>query len=364
MSKLIIALTTATVASAGASTYFWQELREERAQTATLQTRIAQLEQVSEPTAPPSAPVESAAAEAPVETAAPTPAAAGTKAQPTARAGLAVSGAFGAASLARPVPDPEMRRRMLEAHEQQLRMLQDPEYRELMRSQHKLSMQQHYSDLEALLGLSKEQSEQLLDTLSEQAIRSMEQRPMLAEMDGTPPSEAEMREQRRILEEQHRRNESEIAAVLGSKYGDWQQYQQNGWARSQVTRLRQALAVTDEPLRQDQIKPLVEAIAREQKQMMSARMTAPSRHDPLAQARMAEEWLERTAQSHQRIRSAVSGLLTPTQYEQLERQQQQELKMQELSVKQQRARAEAQARGELPPDPVPGMFNSAVTYTQ
>jgi hypothetical protein len=113
------------------------------------------------------------------------------------------------------------------------------------------------------------------------------------------------------------------------------------------------------------VKPLVEAIAREQKQLMTSRMTPPTlRNDPMARARMAEEWLERTAESHERIRAAVSSLLTPAQYEQLERQQQQELKMQELSVRQQRARAEAQARGELPPDPViPGVVNSAVLYT-
>jgi hypothetical protein len=72
--------------------------------------------------------------------------------------------------------------------------------------------------------------------------------------------------------------------------------------------------------------------------------------DAQAQARMAEEMLERTAQSHERIRNAVSGLLSPSQFEQLQRQQEQELKMQELSVRQQRARADAIARGELQPD--------------
>jgi hypothetical protein len=261
--------------------------------------------------------------------------------------------------------DPETRKRMLESHEQQVRMLKDPEYRQLMRDQHKLSMQQHYADLESLVGLTKEEAEQVLDVLAEQSIRNMEQRPMFA--DGNPPNEADMQERRRAFEEQRRKNESEIAAVLGSKYGDWQQYQQNGWARSQVTNLRQALSTGNEPLRQDQIKPLVEAIAREQKQLLNfgptpARPYPPqARPDAAAQARMAEEWLERTAQSHERIRAAVSGLLTPTQYEQLERQQQQELKMQELSVRQQRARAEAQARGELPPDSQ-NMMQSVTSY--
>lgn len=366
MSKLIIALTTMTVASAGASTYFWKELSAAREQTASLQARLSELEQAREAftsRVPDSEPivgqVQTTETRAAPDAAKPAPAT-----RPTFTAGQV--GMFTAmAGPGRPgSADPDMRRRMLESHEQQVRMLQDPEYRELMRAQHKYAMQQQYSDLETMLGLTKEESERLLDVLAEQSLRSMEERPMLPNFDGTPPTEAEIQERRRAFEEQRRKNEAEIAAVLGPKYNEWEQYQQAGWARSQVAQLRQSLAVTDEPLRPDQVKPLVDAIAREQKQVLSTRMTPTTSNDPMARVRMAEEWLERTAQSHERIRAAVSGLLTPAQYQQLERQQQQELKMQELSVRQQRARAEAQARGELPPDPViPGIVNSAVLYT-
>lgn len=364
MSKWIIALTTVTVASASASTYFWQELREEREQRATLQTRIAELEQARESADLPAPIPEPVAEEPPTAATTPSPAPA-----PTARLAVASGAAFSAVPLGRPgAVDPEIRRRMFESHEQQIRMLKDPEYRELMRAQQKLSLQQHYSDLEALLGLSKEESEQLLEVLAEHSVRSMEQRPMIADANGGPPSESEMNERRRMFEEQRRKNDSEIAAVLGSKFNDWQQYQQNGWARSQVSQLRQSLSSGGEPLRQDQVKPLVEAIAREQKQTMRSMTTRPyspnARPDPMTQVQQAEEWLERTAQSHERIRAAVSGLLTPSQYEQFERQQRQELRMQELSVRQQRARAEAQARGELPADPTNVMMQAVTTYAQ
>ncbi len=350
MGKWIIALTTVAVASASASTYFWRELRAEREQTAALQTRIAQLERPPA-AAPPVDPVaESMNVDAAPAASTPPP----TPASAKAEAVLAGGATFSMVPMGRPM-DPQMRQRMLESHEQQQRMLKDPEYRELMRAQLKFNMQQQYADLAPLLGLSQEESDRLLDVLTEQSLRNQEHRPMLADFSNEPPSEAEMIERRRVFEEQRRNNESEIAAVLGSKFSDWQQYQQNGWARSQVTQLRQALSSGDEPLRQDQIKPLVEAIAREQKQQFDTMgamraYAAPGRPDAMAQARRAEEWVERTAQTHQRIRAAVSGLLTSAQYEQLERQQQQELKMQELAARQQRARAEAQARGELPPD--------------
>jgi hypothetical protein len=262
--------------------------------------------------------------------------------------------------------DPEVRRRLQENHEQQMRMLKDPEYRELMRSQQKVSMQRMYSDLEPLLGLSKDESDRLLDVLAEQSIRSMEQRPMWPSPDGGPPDENAILEQQRINQAQRRTNEAEIAAVLGPKYNQWQEYQNNGWARSQVSQLRQTLAITNEPIRSDQVKPLVEAIAREQQQMTRGfRTPLPQGRamDAQTQVSLAEEMLERSAQSHQRIRDAVTGLLTPTQLEQLQHQHGQELKMQELSVKQQRARAEAQARGEIPPDAPTAAFNSVVTYS-
>jgi len=370
MSKAVIVLTIATVASASASTYLWRELGSEREQSATLQTRVAELERemAQRPAAPPQADRELTEPAPEVTPAAvKTASAAPPAAQLGVIQGTANAGFVGAQRLG--VADPDMRRRMKEAQEQQARMLKDPEYRELMRAQQKLGMMRMYSDLEPMLGLTKEESERLLDVLAEQSIRGMEQPPPFGPMDGTQPTEAEIRERQRAFEEQHRRNEQEIAAVLGSRYSDWQEYQKNGWSRSQVTQLRQTLSSTDEPLRQDQIKPLVNAIAREQQQMMAAPMrmgpgirtaSGAMQMDPQTQARMAEEWLERTAQSHERIRNAVSGLLTPAQFEQLQRQQEQELKMQELSVKQQRARADAIARGEISPDS--NSMNAIVTY--
>jgi hypothetical protein len=251
--------------------------------------------------------------------------------------------------------DPDMRRRMQENFEQQRKMLQDPEYRELMRSQQKMGMKHMYGDMESMLGLSREEAQRVLDVLAEQQLRSMEQRPLMPPMDGSAPDQAAMREQQRYFAEMKRKNDAELAAALGPKYSEWQEYQQNTWSRSQVTRLRESLAGSDEPLRQDQLKPLVQAMAREQQQiqMNSMRSQYPAGvAGPEAQMHMQEEWLERTAQSHERIRNAVSSLLTPSQLQQLQEQQDQERKMQELNLRMQRARlAEAAARGEDPNQP-------------
>jgi hypothetical protein len=120
-------------------------------------------------------------------------------------------------------------------------------------------------------------------------------------------------------------------------------------ARSQVMQLRQVLATSAEPLRQDQIKPLVQAIAREQQTQTNAPMRA-YRQGPMnaeTQLRAQEEWLQQQTEAQQRIRNSVASLLTPAQMQQLEAQHERERRMQEMQLRLQRARiAEAQARGE------------------
>jgi hypothetical protein len=338
MNKVLVALAMGAV---GTAVYCWSELSAEREQRMRLEARIAELERVR--TSPVATQPEPHAAEATVAKPQPqNPFAA----RPSARARLT----------GEPTEkkDPEDARRMLQAaREQQLRMLQDPEYRDAVRAQHRLNMQRAYADLALFMNLTDAETEQLLDLLSEQAMRSMEQRPRFGRMG--PPNEDDVREMQRAFEEQRKQNEAEIAALLGPKYTEWQQYQQDGWARAQVSNLRQALALSDEPLRTEQVKQLVDVIAREQQQLapraQGSSMGATGRPTAEMMARWTEERIEQTKQAHERIRLAASSFLSASQYEQLRRQQEQEIKLQELHARQQRARAEAQARGEIPPDP-------------
>jgi hypothetical protein len=355
MSKPIGVLIVATLACGTASAYLWQELRTERQQTRTLQARVAQLEQArSKPPAPqPQHRENSAAAPVtePVAQPSPTP----TKSAPPAAAVFtaAAPGSMGFTRYGGRM-DPEMQRRLQENFEQQRRLLQDPEYRALMREQHKRSMKHMYGDMELMLGLSKEEADSVLEVLSEQQLRSMEQqRPFMPPPDGSAPDETAIRERQRALEELQRKTDAELATALGPKYSEWQDYQKNTWARQQVMSLRQNLSNSVDPLRPDQIKPLVQAIAKEQQQMQMNAMRPRFRSDGSIttqdQLRMQEEMLERTKATHQRIRDSVSSLLTPAQLEQLEDQQDQERKIAELNIRTMRARAaEAEARGEDP----------------
>jgi hypothetical protein len=364
MSKPVIALVALTLLCGTASAYLWKQLADERAQTQTLQARVAQLEQQATSAALQSQPTPAIAAEPP-STPEPNEAVKASTPKPTppGAATFAAIGTTGVVNaLGRSTPmDPEMQRRMKQNWDQQQRLMQDPEYRELMRSQQKMSIRRMHGDLEVMLGLSKEEADRVREVLAEQQVRMMDQRPPMNAFDGSMPDEAARRELHRFAEESRRKQEAELASVLGPKYGEWQQYQQNAWSRSQIMRLRQTLATSDEPLRQDQIKPLVQALASEQQQMqmntLPVQVPPGGRMTAEMQLRTQEEWLERTAQSHERIRHVASNLLMPAQMQQLQEQQDQERKMQELNLRMQRARlAEAQARGEDPSTQYPTGF--------
>jgi len=365
MSKSVVAFVAITCVCGTASAYLWQELREERAQTQALRTRVEQLEQAQIALAARGPQPTREIASAPIST--PTP----VEAQPTPApkaipAKVEVASATGMVAAIGPDEREDVRRRrMHDGMEQQRKMLQDPEYRSLMREQHKLGMRRMYADMEMMMGLSKEEADKIRDLLAEQQIRSMEHPPAFMSTNSGKPDQAAIREQQRYYQEVQRKNEAEIRAALGSKYSEWQDYQKSMGARSQVMRLRESLSLSDEPLRQDQLKPLVQAIAREQEQLHAQPRTggwaAYGRGpDMNAQVQMQEEWLARTTQSHERIRNAASSLLTSAQMAQLEQQQELERRQLELSVRQMRARAaEAAARGEDPMQPpVAGVSNS------
>lgn len=356
MGKTVVALIVSTLACGSASAYLWNELRAERDESQKLQARVAELEQVRKiaPVAhiapdqfPPPSPHDIKPSEAPAPAKPP---------EARLQASLATVSATGMASapgaaLRGGQMDPEMRRRMQQSMDQQRRMLKDPEYRELMRQQQIDGMQHMYGDLEMMLGLSHEEAQRVLGVLAEQQLRSMEQQRPWA-MDGSRPDETQLREQQRVFQELKRTNDAELAQVLGSKFSEWESYQQSMGARSQVTQLRQVLATSDEPLRQDQIKPLVAAIAREQQAEMNAARgrTFPGRFgDPEAQLRMQEEWAQQRVESQRRIRDSVSSLLTPAQMQRLEEQHERERRSFDMQMRMQRARMkEAEARGEDP----------------
>jgi hypothetical protein len=139
-------------------------------------------------------------------------------------------------------------------------MLADPAYRAAMRTQHRLQLEPHYGELAAELGLSQEEADRFLDLLADHDLRENENRIK----NGIPGEGGNEEERRRRLKAQQEQMESERKAFLGEeRYLAWTEYVNSAGARAQVRDLRTQLATSSSPLREDQIKPLVKALAAE-----------------------------------------------------------------------------------------------------
>lgn len=221
--------------------------------------------------------------------------------------------------------DEEFQKLLQQVHERELRMLQNPEYRDLLRAQQRLSLHHNHADLPALLQISKEQADQLLDLLAEHQVRmQVAGRPMASRQ----PDPAAMQQYIQQSQERQSANEAEIAALLGAaKFQEWKEYEQKSMARFQVQRLQQTLP-TDARLQPEQRRMLVSALSSEQRKLFEERAreippnTVP---DENWQRRMQEGHVQRMASMNQRLLERASSILSPKQLEHFEALLKQEL---------------------------------------
>jgi len=347
MNKITAILGATTLALSVTSSYLWMQMRGEREQREALQARLQELERGT------------AAVSQTDNLASPMPAAAIPGASAPHEAGAA-KGALHASAAGAENELTERRisvAQMRDMRERQRNLMRNPEYRAAMRAQQRMSMQQSYPDLASALRLPPEELDKLLDLLAEQQLQSMGE----FELPDDPASAGTAAEQQqrmaewqhRIEEEQSRRN-AEIAALLGPKYQDWQEYQGSIGARMQVRELRNTLDGSAEPLRTDQVQALVRAIA-EAERLAAAEMRNEMQRRPRAQVpgpeqrlAMFDQMIERTEAYHQRLRDAVSPHLTAAQLEAFDQMMKQQLDMQRAQVAMMREQQAAVARGEIP----------------
>jgi hypothetical protein len=345
MNRFIIVLAGTTLVFASASAYLWRQERAASEQNAVLQLRVEKLEGAQRtarailPT-PAAAPVAGAA---PPDSGPPLRPARAPRPAPAVGAAAAVAGSDRKAAITFRPFFGSMRMDKL---------LADPEYREAMRAQERLAMSSRYPDLAEALHLQPEEAEKLMDLLTDQQVAAMGRQPTFRP-DGTP-DENSIREWQKQMEQQQRDNQAQIASLLGdTQFQEWKDYQNSMGARMQVKQLRDTLGSSD-PLRADQVQPLVAAIAAEQLRYgaelqrnagRAGKARSMSQSDQLS---MMEQGLEQSTQYNQRMHDAAAPYLSARQQEQFDRMLNQNLEIQRITVRMVRARAEAEARGEAP----------------
>jgi hypothetical protein len=187
---------------------------------------------------------------------------------------------------AAPSSTPSVTKPATAANNEWRQVLADPAYRRARLAELRLDLQQHgYAQLVAELGLSADEAQRFLDLLAEQRLRENEQ----------VMKQAAGQDYMRWRMELHAQAEKERRAFLGEeRFRTWTEYAQSAQARGMVDDLRTQLATTNSPLREEQVKPLVKALATEH-----ARHAAERQENYQAEAGGSGAWTEATPASQQ-----------------------------------------------------------------
>jgi hypothetical protein len=355
MSKTVLVLFAACVGLSLLSLHLVKQMRAGQATITELQAQVAKFESERQRNPPASGEVVTSPPVATwhVEPIAPAPA---NKEAPKA---VASRPAMPAPAEGMFSPSREDRTRMIrEARERQRQLMQDPDYREAVRVQHRSNIARQYPGLSQELGLTAEQTEQLFDLLVDQQLRNNEQAEVIWDTEGADPATAQQRQQKMQQQwaEIQQKNEAELAAQLGpGKAQAWKEYQSTLVARHQAEQLRTTLSGRGVPLSEDASRAIVKAYAEAQKAEMQeyanmaktnvaagkqGAVTMLSHSAPTAE--MYERQIENAKKRNERVLEALTPFLTYEQREALQKEQEAELKMQEAQMRIMRAQSEVQ----------------------
>jgi hypothetical protein len=234
MSKSTV-LSVALAVTAAGSLWLWTQWRNERAANLDLRARVESLERHHE-RAPVAAP---AAASAPAHSAqVPT---AHLESSPGAR-------------LYNPVPNyPGM---------VQTRLMKNPEFRKALRNQQRLMVENELRDLPRVLNLSPEQAARLFDLMADQGVKLLQ-----LQWEG-PANWQEGKSSKAAVSDLRKQNDAELTEILGERnMSELKEYRASMGSRAEVGALRGELARAPEPMREDQVEPMIAVVYAEQRRV-------------------------------------------------------------------------------------------------
>jgi hypothetical protein len=300
MRTLLLTCAGLLVISGIVSTNLWLELRSQHKLTAALQTQLAEANnRIRAATASPRAVANSLPAAAP---------------GPALNPVLAVAEAKPVTIAAPPLP-PNQAQARLNAMKREVELWRDPEYRKARVAQARANLQRQNVGLAEELGLNDRELDNLLDLLAEHQV-SMNSEMAVARLNAQDNPAAQQELVRR-QQEMTRQPEEALRNLLGgSRYSQYQQFQQNAGARNGVTTMNNTLARAGAPLNAVQIKSLTTIIAGEQQRLQQEILPlrqSVNPQDVQAARRISEELQRREAENRRRILEAAAPILSAQQ---------------------------------------------------
>ena len=192
------------------------------------------------------------------------------------------------------------------------RSLAIPEYREARKTQRKRELARLRDEGIRIVGVTPEQADKIIDSMIEREL-DWSGRP-------NPRNAEELQQRQRDIEENKRNEEAALRALLGdAKATQWNEYLASQPSRSEVRQLRDALSESSDPLRDDQVEPLVSALhtgrtqlAKEMEDYRALR-TADAASPQAANLLYTQHYAERMAAANKRASKEAASILSQQQ---------------------------------------------------
>lgn len=290
-----VLLAVCVVLAGAGSVWLWKDLREQRTQGSELAGRIAVLEGAPGAAGPAATSAPQESAEEAIST---TPRPAGPQQNPQANS---KQGDVAATMSAMQTPQGQ---NMVNA---------------LMRSM----LAQTYPDMAEGMDMSQQEADALFELLarhqSEQTADSMSL--------VTAQEPAARIETQRRLSDLARKQQAELQAHLGDRYGRWEDYRAMAAVRQVVNTIKASLAATGNPLSDEQTEKLVVALAPEQKRLLNDEYARSISAATIESPNYVQESLSRTVDGQRRMVELARPHLTAEQFRLYSQQMEQQLAM-------------------------------------
>jgi hypothetical protein len=186
----------------------------------------------------------------------------------------------------------------------QQRLMTNPRFRQALKKQQRVVLETEYRDLPEYLNLTPDQAERVFELMAEQSVDVLD----LQRRDLRSSGEAQSRKD--LLAQLRKQNETALTELLGSQnMNRLQQYRSTLQSRTEVSSVRNELAATSDPLRQDQVEPMVDLVNMELQRMNQELRDLSASGEEVADAKRSELAIA----ANQRIVDAAVPILTSVQ---------------------------------------------------
>lgn len=199
------------------------------------------------------------------------------------------------------------------------RLLQSESYREARRRYRQLELASGHIDLARVMGISQETADRLIALLVERELQ------YLGRANRNPRNEKELRIRQTEIAQAQQEQDAEIAALIGeAMLAKWKDYQSSLPIRHQVQQLGARSFAIAEPLREEQVEPLIAAIHSERKWIKqelanyTATLSWSGGKEGQSHASRNTMLAELTAAANERIHAAASSILSGNQLQLLD----------------------------------------------